>query len=481
MTVLIQSKEISKHFKHVKAVTEVDIKIEEGKFYGILGRSGSGKTTLLSILGLLDKPTSGVLYFKDEDTDKLKNSQKAKIRMKNIGFVFQDFHLNLTMKAFENVMIPMIINLEIKKNEMKNRAFKLLRAFDLGERMNHLPSELSGGEKQRVALARALATNDDRIVDFYHQNYGMASYLSDESIPNLASKYKMDESTGVVILHSYKKAYENIIVDGRGINDGENNVGLIPKDYLPIDSFEIDFSKNPFETIDTYEYTFEVIGTYDALTELFEPNEIIIPYEDLQEMHVIRTNNDRGLTKDYNKTYHIEVDSIDNVKAIIDLLIKNGFDPYTVSSVGPIAQTSRMILAFGTIISAIILVLTGLLIGFTVYKSIHDRRQELGMMRVVGYSNVQLIKIIIVETFIIGMTSVIITCIILAIGVNIGKLIISMRASLYGQRFKIIVPLNKLIINVCLAIIIPVLAGIYSSKEILEVEPLDAIYMRKEE
>lgn len=161
---IIRTENVSKQFKHIKAVDQVTVSIEKGKFYGILGRSGSGKTTLLSLLGLLDAPTEGKLYIDEQEVGKLSSHQKAQIRMKKMGFVFQDFHLNPTMKAYENVMLPMLINPEIQKKDMRERAVALLTTFGLEERIDHLPSQLSGGEKQRVALARALANNPDVIL-----------------------------------------------------------------------------------------------------------------------------------------------------------------------------------------------------------------------------------------------------------------------------------------------------------------------------
>lgn len=161
---IIRTENVSKQFKHIKAVDQVTVSIEKGKFYGILGRSGSGKTTLLSLLGLLDAPSEGKLYIDEQEVGKLSSHQKAQIRMKKMGFVFQDFHLNPTMKAYENVMLPMLINPEIQKKDMRERAVALLTTFGLEERIDHLPSQLSGGEKQRVALARALANNPDVIL-----------------------------------------------------------------------------------------------------------------------------------------------------------------------------------------------------------------------------------------------------------------------------------------------------------------------------
>lgn len=137
---------------------------KNGKFYAIMGHSGSGKSTLIQILGLLDELTNGKYILNKIDTNKLTEDEKSFIRMKKIGFVFQSFHLNNKLKAYENVMLPMMINKNIKSNERKKKAIFLLKQLNLENRINHFPNELSGGEQQRVAIARALANDPDIIL-----------------------------------------------------------------------------------------------------------------------------------------------------------------------------------------------------------------------------------------------------------------------------------------------------------------------------
>lgn len=129
-----------------------------------MGHSGSGKSTLIQILGLLDNLSSGELYINGKNTNKLTETEKAKIRMKEIGFVFQSFYLNPKLKAIENIMLPMYINEEISREDRKSRAKELMKSFGLSNRINHFPRELSGGEQQRVAIARALANNPNYIL-----------------------------------------------------------------------------------------------------------------------------------------------------------------------------------------------------------------------------------------------------------------------------------------------------------------------------
>ena len=147
----------------VKALDNVSYEFKPGKLYAIMGHSGSGKSTLISILGLIETLTSGRITINNKDISKLKDDELANLRMKYIGFVFQDFYLDEHLKAYENVLLPMLINKEIKKSDRKEKALKLLTDLGLNERINHYSKELSGGECQRVAIARSLA-NDPEII-----------------------------------------------------------------------------------------------------------------------------------------------------------------------------------------------------------------------------------------------------------------------------------------------------------------------------
>ncbi|MEM2605166.1 MAG: ABC transporter ATP-binding protein [Candidatus Pacearchaeota archaeon] len=158
----------------VPAVREVSLEIEEGDFIAIMGPSGSGKSTLMNLIGALDVPTAGKIFFKDKNIASISESALAKLRGKKIGFIFQQFNLIPTLTAKENVMLPMIFQ-GIPAEEREKKAENLLEKVGLSKRANHKPKELSGGEQQRVAIARALA-NDPEII------------LADEPTGNLDSK-----------------------------------------------------------------------------------------------------------------------------------------------------------------------------------------------------------------------------------------------------------------------------------------------------
>lgn len=152
-----------KKYKNEEILKGINYTFYSGKFYAIMGKSGVGKTTLLNIISTLDSPTSGDVLFKDQSLLTMTMSQKAELRNKEIGFIFQAFNLLPQLNAVENVMLPMYLNKEIKFEVVKEKAEALLTQFDLSDRLKHFPYELSAGQQQRVAIARALI-NDPSII-----------------------------------------------------------------------------------------------------------------------------------------------------------------------------------------------------------------------------------------------------------------------------------------------------------------------------
>jgi len=140
----------------IKALRGVNLTLKQGEFISIVGPSGSGKTTLLNIIGTLDKPTKGIVLIDGKDITKMSESELTQLRRHKIGFIFQFHNLIPILSALENVELPMIIA-GIPREERLQRARYLLKLVGLGDRLNHRPNELSGGEQQRVAIARALA------------------------------------------------------------------------------------------------------------------------------------------------------------------------------------------------------------------------------------------------------------------------------------------------------------------------------------
>ncbi len=163
----------------VQALKDISVNFQKGKFTAIMGRSGSGKTTLINVLGLMDKPTQGTYKIEETDVFNLSETEQGLFRNGHIGFVFQSYYLENKLTALENVMLPTLINDDIKKEERSKKAIILLDKLGLKGRMNHYPNELSGGECQRVAIARALI-NDPEII------------IADEPTGNLDSKTEIE-------------------------------------------------------------------------------------------------------------------------------------------------------------------------------------------------------------------------------------------------------------------------------------------------
>lgn len=137
------------------ALNKVTLSIQEGEFTSIMGPSGSGKSTLMNILGLLDRFDSGQYFLNGTDVSGISDTERAHIRNKEIGFVFQSFNLMARMSVLENVMLPLVYA-KVPRKERKERGIEALEKVGLGNRLNHLTNEISGGQKQRVAIARAI-------------------------------------------------------------------------------------------------------------------------------------------------------------------------------------------------------------------------------------------------------------------------------------------------------------------------------------
>jgi putative ABC transport system ATP-binding protein len=216
---------VSKNYRlgetKVVALKKVTIIIEKGELLAVMGPSASGKSTLLNIIGCIDNPTSGKIFLGKRDVSKLKDAQLTKIRLMEIGFIFQQFYLIPTLTAYENIELPMR-EAKLSREERRKRTKDLLKIVGLDKRAKHYPNQLSGGEQQRVAIARALA-NNPKIILADEPTGELDTTTANKIIGLLQKLNKEKEITVIIVTHDPRVAKKtNRIItlqDGRVVDD----------------------------------------------------------------------------------------------------------------------------------------------------------------------------------------------------------------------------------------------------------------------
>jgi len=215
---------VSKHYQLgnnlIKALNNVSLEVKTGEFISIMGPSGSGKSTFLQVASILAEPTSGQIFLKDKEVSLYNEIERAKLRNKEIGFIFQSFNLLARTSAIDNVALPLVYS-GVKHSEQMRKAKEILEKVGLGDRLNNSPAQLSGGQQQRVAIARALI-NDPSIV-FADEPTGNLDSKSGDEIMDILLKLHKEGKTIVMVTHEEEIAQcakrQIIFKDGKIIKD----------------------------------------------------------------------------------------------------------------------------------------------------------------------------------------------------------------------------------------------------------------------
>jgi putative ABC transport system ATP-binding protein len=200
---MIQTKELIKVFRtdevETTALNKVDMEVKSGEFVAVMGPSGCGKSTLLNILGLLDNPTGGELFFDGTEVSKFKERQRTNLRKGKIGFVFQSFNLIDELTVYENVELPLLY-LSVSGAERKQKVNEVLDRMKISHRKKHFPQQLSGGQQQRVAIARAVVTKPKLILA--DEPTGNLDSANGEEVMNLLTELNKEGTTIIMVTHS---------------------------------------------------------------------------------------------------------------------------------------------------------------------------------------------------------------------------------------------------------------------------------------
>ena len=199
MSIIVEVKNIKKVYSSKAEVLEVlkglNFKVRKGEHLCLLGRSGSGKTTTLNIIAGIDKPTSGSIKINEQEITTLNRDKLAELRLKTMGYIFQEFHLLNHLTALENIMVPLIIN-GVKGDEAQERAYELLNLVGIQEKANNFVEELSTGQKQRIAVARAIANKPKLLIA--DEPTGTLDSESSDAIMQLLTKISEEQDMTMI-------------------------------------------------------------------------------------------------------------------------------------------------------------------------------------------------------------------------------------------------------------------------------------------
>ncbi|WP_226100670.1 ABC transporter ATP-binding protein [Dickeya oryzae] len=228
MTVLVQLDNVHKIFLtdeiETHALSKINLSIHSGEYVSIAGPSGCGKSTLLSIMGLLDTPTEGQYRLNGTDVERISRREMARLRNREIGFIFQSFNLISDLTIAENVALPLTYRNDLSRAEQKARVIQALEKVNMSHRVRHYPSQLSGGQQQRVAVARAIVGKPSLLLA--DEPTGNLDSANAEAVMNILDELHRDGATICIVTHDPRSAMRAqrtvVLSDGQVVADGEN-------------------------------------------------------------------------------------------------------------------------------------------------------------------------------------------------------------------------------------------------------------------
>lgn len=345
-------------------------------------------------------------------------------------------------------------------------------------------------------------TETGYVEEFYQEYYGLSCILQETSQFNIPEEHRSDPSLGNVLLSGYQSSMDMYIIDGRGIQDGEINVGVIPEDFMPVGSYGVDvWDENKFylngkdyigkelsvkydiievkegkiSIIDTYEYTFTVVGTYNSYPILYEADMILVPRMELNEMVIRVEEESKGLTGESIAVYSVIGKKQEYMKVFEEIAFDYGFTYAPRAQFGDILMILPSITLFARIFSVLFVVLGGLIIFSIQGRNIRQQCKEYGAMKAIGYGNVRLCMITFGENMIHGLIGWIVSIVLSVIAIFLIYVTVVQKLSPYEYGLNIYPEYKQLFYNGILVIAYSVLSSFTTYFTFRDIHPSMAI------